>query len=115
MDEKKSFKILILLVVGIFLVFHGTKNLWDKRDIKKDGISAIGIVIDVDEHSDSSISTIEFKAVDDKTYRFQSSTSYTVGEKLAALYKRGNPSKVFIQDFYGAWGGDFFMIMIGIV
>jgi hypothetical protein len=52
--------------------------------------------------------------VDGKTYRFQSSTSYTVGEKLAVLYKRGNPSKVFIQDFYGAWGGDSFMIIIGI-
>jgi hypothetical protein len=46
-DEKRRFEILILLVVGIFLLFHGTKNLWGKWDIKKDGMSSVGMVIDL--------------------------------------------------------------------
>jgi hypothetical protein len=115
-DKNKS-EILVLVVVGILLLFHGIKNYWDKWDINRNRVSAIGIVIDVENDSsgESSISTIEFVAEDGKVYSFQSGTEYTVGEKLPILYKRGNPSKVYIQDFYGTWFWASFKIISGIV
>lgn len=116
-NDNKELEILFLLVMGIILLFHGTKNFFDKWDINRNGMNAIGIVIDVENDSsgESSTSTIEFVAEDGKVYRFQSATGYIVGDKLPVIYKRHNPSKVYIQDFYGKWFWASFKVIFGIV
>lgn len=107
----------IYLIAALFTLLSGIRDFGVNSSIMKDGITTIGVVIDVRSEvtGEVYISTIEYKLETGKVYKIESQTEYPVGKELTIRYSKGNPSKAVVLDFDGLWFWPSFKVLMGLI
>jgi hypothetical protein len=107
----------ILLILSLYVLFTGAKDVWNKVQIKMDGVTTTGVVIESrsDSANDSSESIIQFTDENEQIHTFKTSAGYKVGRTIGVRYKRNDPSIAYTTDFIGMWFWTAFLLTMGII
>jgi len=108
---------MLLLLLSLFVLYSGAKDVWNKMQVKMNGVTTTGVVIDSWSDSATEVcrSTIQFTDENGKVYEFTSNIEYSEGETVEVKYKRDDPSIAHTTDFKGMWLWPAFLLMMGLI
>jgi len=117
LQQGKKLQYVILLLLSLFILFTGVKDIWNKVQIRMNGVTTTGEVIESisDNSSDSSESTIQFTDENGQVHKFKTNAGYSLGKKIEVMYKKDDPSKAYTLDFIGRWLWTTFVLILGLV
>ena len=106
---------IVLLILSLYVLFTGAKDVWNKVQIRMYGVTTTGVVIEswTDSATDICRSTIQYTDERGQVHTFISNIEYKKGETIEVKYNRNDPSKVHTTDFKGMWLWPAFLLWMG--
>lgn len=107
----------VLLLLSLYILFIGAKDVWNKVLIKMDGVTTTGIVVESrnDDANDSFLSIIQFTDENGQIHTFKTNAGYKLGRTIEVRYKRNDPSIAHTTDFIGTWFWTAVIMAIGLI
>lgn len=107
----------VILFFGVIISVYGFSFLLAQNDLEENGVRVTGTVFDINEKAIYRSPWVKFKTLEGQEIKFLSQLevnvdlfNYTIGQEVAVIYHKENPSQAKIDAF---WENNFEQLFLG--